>query len=41
LTENGVKTKDLRSLEKSRNYGIFDLIFPELRVKTVQGLRVR
>ena len=34
-TENGVKTKYLRSLEKSRNCGIFDLIFPELRVKTV------
>ncbi len=38
-TENGVKTKDLRSLEKSRNCGIFESIFPELRVKCFQGLK--
>jgi hypothetical protein len=35
----GVKTKDLRSLKKSRNCGIFKSIFPELRVETPQGLK--
>jgi hypothetical protein len=32
FAENGVKTKELRSLEKPRNCGIFS-IFPELRAK--------
>jgi hypothetical protein len=27
MTENGITTKDLWSLENSRNCGIFDLIF--------------
>jgi hypothetical protein len=33
-TENGVKTKDLRSLEKVLNCGPFDSICPELRAKS-------
>ncbi len=37
-TENGVKTKDLQSLEKVRNCGLFDSICPELRAKSPQGL---
>jgi hypothetical protein len=41
FAEYGVKTKDLRSLEKSRNSGIFDVKFPEFRGGTVQGLIIQ
>jgi hypothetical protein len=39
FAEYGVKTKDLRSLEKARNCGLFDSICPELRAKSPQGLK--
>jgi hypothetical protein len=37
---NRVKTKDLQSVQNSRNCGIFHSIFPELRVKCFQGLKL-